>query len=62
MGLSLNIRRLGNNMDADILQAEIAHWKMCIEEAQMEILKLGDDLEKFEQQLQTAMTRLEKSK
>lgn len=49
-------------MNTDILEAEIAHWKHCIEQAQMEILKLGDDLEKFEQQLQTAMTRLEKSK
>jgi hypothetical protein len=49
-------------MDADILNAEIAHWKMCIEETQSAILQLGENLEKYEQQLQTAMSRLEKSK
>lgn len=49
-------------MNTDILEAEIAHWKHCIEQAQMEILKLGDDLAKFEQRLQDVMTRLEQSK
>ena len=60
--MSLSIRRLGDIMNADILQAEIAHWKMCIEETQSAILQLGENLEKYEQQLQTAMSRLEKSK